>query len=397
MTPTTPNAPEPTPPRRQPPRTRGSRLWLAVQLVLMLAISAGLLYVLIWEPFKSSGSEPDPRESQPTAETVKVLGRGQLWLSPDSALAKKATVVPASREDLTEPLLKVTGSVAAALHKGPGNAEDRWQFSGPEILSAYTDWRKSITDVEFAEEQLGQIKELNQTRIKFADDVVKRARRLYKIGTIALKELAEAEVNLLQAKIQGKKEIYEAEITARKARQTKAALERQLIQNGVDPNLLGKVADGTAIVVADVPEAKIGRVRAGEGCQARFFGIPDKVFTGKVGSLAPILSRERRTLRVLFELKDPDGYLRPGMFAEIGLGTDPRKVLMAPADALLHVGRTDYVLVEAGGGEWRAAEVKVGELHGQSAEILGGLSEGQRVFSRNAILMQPFLIKSLQH
>ena len=54
------------------------------------------------------------------------------------------------------------------------------------------------------------------------------------------------------------------------------------------------------------------------------------MFTGKVSGISPVISKEKRVLNVQFTVKDPDGIVRPGMFAEIGLGTDKRK---AAADA----------------------------------------------------------------
>src|SRR5262249_26466315 len=153
-----------------------------------------------------------------------------------------------------------------------------------------------------------------------------------------------------------------------------------------DPELLGRSSDGSAIVMADVPEARLNFARQGQGCTARFFAFPDTVFTGQVGSLAPTLAGDRRTLRVLFVLADPDGRLRPGMFADIGLGTDPRNTILIPANAVVHVGRSDYVLVGTEPGVWKVTEVKVGELHGSRVEILAGLKPGQQVIGSGAIL-----------
>src|SRR5262249_51685655 len=159
--------------------------------------------------------------------------------------------------------------------------------------------------------------------------------------------------------------IHEAETALKQAERAHSALARQLQQAGVDPDLLSGSPDGTAVVVADVPEAKIGRVRLNQACTAHFFGFPDKTFSGKVSNVAPIVTKDSRTLRVMFMLNDPADVLKPGMFAEIGLGTDPRKTLLIPADGVLHVGRADYVLVRGSAGVWDAREVILGELHGQ--------------------------------
>ena len=123
--------------------------------------------------------------------------------------------------------------------------------------------------------------------------------------------------------------------------------------------------------------------------------LPDQIFSGKVHAIVPVLSSERRSLRVLLSIHDPEDKLRSGMFAEIGLGTDPHKALLTPADAVIHIGRADYVLIQEE-STWRVSEVKVCEMRNQTVEILDGLQEGEQIAGRGAILLKPVMIKSLQ-
>ena len=192
--------------------------------------------------------------------------------------------------------------------------------------------------------------------------------------------MAAAQADLKQAEVQGRKDTHESETAVRVAQRNEAALSRQLQLAGLDPDLLKSVNSDVDLVMADVPESFLMRVRIGQGCEARFFGIPDKVFPGHVRSIAPVLSKERRSLRVLFTVQDLKDELRPGMFAEIGLGTDERQALLIPADGVIHVGRTDYVLTAAGpAATWRVAAVDVGDVTGGRVEVHSGLKAGDRV------------------
>src|SRR4029453_469623 len=176
-----------------------------------------------------------------------------------------------------------------------------------------------------------------------------------------------------------------------------AALSRQLQQSGLEPTLLTSATSDLDVVVADVPEGFVSRVKVGQECQAQFLGILDKRFPGKVNSILPVLSRGRRTLRLLLIIHDPQDELRPGMFAEIGVGPDPREALLAPADGILHIGRADYALIGAGKeGTWRIAEVQVGEPHGGQVEVLQGIAAGDRLIGKGAILLKPVVVRSLQ-
>jgi hypothetical protein len=370
-------------------------VWSASQLTLALLLTGGALAFLLWSPFGRDPAKEPAAEPSPGPEAVRLAG-DVLHIRPDTPLAQKLETAQVQTERISAPLLTITGSVVAHLRPGPEPAEDRWQFSTPDLLSAYTDWRKANADVTFAQKQLEDIRDLNNARVTAQEKVVERLRKTVAGGSDAPKDLDAEEANLKQAKIQGHKEVYEAETNVRVASRNLAALERQLFQAGVDPHLLGKAADGATVVVADVPEARLGLVEQGQACQARFYGFPGKVFDGRVASLAPTITKESRTLRILFDLADPENRLKPGMFADVGLGTDARETLLAPADGVLHVGRSDYLLAGAGEEGWRVTEVRVGELHGGRVEVLQGVKAGDRVIGKGAILLKPFVVESVQ-
>lgn len=368
-------------------------IWSVGQLFLALAITTAFLVFLLVVPVHHP-SEGGERRRPPSP--VKVIGPGLISVASDSAIRGRLITTQARRERIRDAVMMVTGRVAASLRPGTGKGEEFWQFDAPEVLTAHTDWEKARADIEFTVKLLDQAKELDRSRLDAQEKVVERVRKLVAAGSDTPKDLALERANLLQLRIQGRKEIHEAETAVRVARRAEAAAARQLQQAGLDPGLLTNVTSDVDIVLADVPEGMLKRVKVGQGCEARFFGFPDQVFPGKVNSIAPVLSRERRSLRVLFVIDDPDDKLRPGMFAEIGLGTDPRDAVLVPAEAVLHVGRTDYVLVEQGEETWRVTEVQVGEARGGDVEVLYGLKGGEKIIARGAVLFKPTVVRSLQ-
>jgi multidrug efflux pump subunit AcrA (membrane-fusion protein) len=220
--------------------------------------------------------------------------------------------------------------------------------------------------------------------------------KLVEAGTETVRELTAEKANLIQVEINGRRDIHQAETALRLARREEAVQARRLQQAGLSIELLQSVKSDVDIVMAEVPEGRLNQVRIGQGCLARFMGLPRERFPGRVQSIAPVLSTERRTLRILFTIDDPDDKLRPGMFAEIGLGTDAREALLVPADAILHIGRADYVLVGESDATWRVQEVQVGEPYRNDIQILDGLSEGDRIMGQGAILFKPLVVRALQ-
>lgn len=392
-TPPSTSSPSSSPPATPLPRSRWARVWSASQFVVALAITLVFLAYLLIPDYVPHNAEPTAR--LPAAnEIVQVVGPGRLRIQAGSPLDRKLDVVTARLETITEPLLTITGRVVASMR--PGTDKNFWQFDTAELLTTHADWQKAQADIAFAETQLEAIKELDAARVEALTKSVERLTRLVAAGTDSAKDLAAEKANLRQTMIQGRKEIQEAKTSVFMAKRTEAALSRQLQQAGLEPELLRTATADMDIVVADVPEGKLSRAKVGQGCEAIFFGFPKQVFSGKVNSIAPVLSKERRSLRVLFVIHDPQDQLRPGMFAEIGLGTDPRETLLTSTEGILHIGRSDYALVAADETEWRVAEVQVGEPHNGSVEILEGLKPGDRVLGKGAILLKPLVVRSLQ-
>jgi hypothetical protein len=387
------------------------------QFVVALAATLGVLAYLLVMPASKPEVPSDDRQAA-ADEAVRLAGPGLIRVAPDTPLGRKladgAAQVRPTR--ITAPVLTVTGTVVASLRPAAGKvngitpallavagglavspASDYWQFNTPEVLTAYTDWQKAKADIVFARSQLGRIRDAAVARTSAQRDLVDTMVNLVAAGTETKKQLAIERATLRQFEIQEGKENYEAETAVKIAERNEAALYRQLQQAGLDPALLGSVTSDVDIVMADVPETALGRVRAGQQCEARFFGIPGQTFAGSVTSVAPVISKERRSLRVLFTVTDLNDQLRPGMFADIGLGTDPRESLLAPVDGVVHVGRSDYMLVAGDApGVWRVAEVDVGEVRGDRVEVLKGLAPGDTVAGPGAVLLKPLVLKSVQ-
>jgi cobalt-zinc-cadmium efflux system membrane fusion protein len=376
-------------------RSHWPRLWAGTQFILCLILTGGVLFYLLRTTESRATAVLDAPRGAPE-ETVRLSGPQCIWIQADCPLARKLQVATVQPTQVTAPVLTVTGTVIASLRPGNGKGTDYWQFNCAELLTAFTDWQRATAEIAFAETQLAQIKQLGETRVEAQQKLVDRMQKLVAAGTDTEKDLAAAQAELIQAQILGRKEVHEAETAVRLARRAEATLARQLQQAGLEPDLLQSAASDLDIVMADVPEGLMSRVKLGQGCAAEFFGVPGPSFSGQVRAIAPVLSEARRTLRVLFDIRDPQDQLRPGMFAEIGLGTDARDALLVPADGIVHVGRADYVLAGNGDGQWRVTEVQVGELRDAEVEILSGVQAGDRVAGQGAILLKPFMIQALQ-
>ena len=87
--------------------------------------------------------------------------------------------------------------------------------------------------------------------------------------------------------------------------------------------------------------------------------------------------------------------MKPGMFAEVGLGTNPRDAILVPSKAIIHLGSLDYVIVVEGDEGLKVREVVTGEPHQERYEILHGLKSGETIISEGAVLLKPLVRESL--
>ncbi|MFN0055171.1 MAG: efflux RND transporter periplasmic adaptor subunit [Planctomycetales bacterium] len=366
---------------------------------LMLAALAGIV-ALVGSLVRSSepGASPaSPSESMGALRpAVQVDARGLIQIDPDSALHRQLTASRLEQQQVRFGALRVSGSVIARLRPGEEPAEGRWQFSDTHLAATYADWLQQRAEVEFARKQLAKTQELGQAQTDYLDANLRRLEPLWKSGNLPERDYKAAQADLLKAQLQGDKDLFAAESTLRQAQNSRMAQERDLARDGIDPALFTLAPEHVALIAAHVPEIRIAQVQAKQNCVARFYAYPGRDFTGEVGALSPLLAHERRTLRVLFQLSDAEGLLRPGMFADVELGTGDRQALLVPEEGLLRLGSADYVFVQSAPGDWRPQKVRVGERYQESYEVLEGIAAGEVLLVRGAFLLKPAAEQALR-
>ena len=385
-------------------RQKLSRVWPALQLIISLVIVSSVLLWLMRPHQDLAKSNLDAAVQKPLA--VEAIRPFELSVQLDSPLGKRLTVQSVEPLTVTDPVLRVTGSVVTSRRPGNNGDPDFWQFHSADLLRTYSALEKALADEEFALSQVIQIRELAEAKKSALERSITRLQKLVRTGTETERDLAAQQTELMQTEIQNRKDVYQAEVAVKSARRDVLTLGLQLRQSGLDPERLRKAPVDLDILSADVPEALLGRVALGQSCVATFFGLPNEVFHGKISVLSPVLSTEQRTLRVLIDITDPQDRLRPGMFASIGLGTDARSVLRIPASGVVHLGRKDYVFREESPVEkvakemdrlhLHAVEVDVGESINGLVEIRSGISSGELIVDNHAILLKPILASSLR-
>ncbi len=141
-------------------------------------------------------------------------------------------------------------------------------------------------------------------------------------------------------------------------------------------------------VDAEVFERQSHWVKAGSKAQMTLDAIPGKEWQGEIDYVYPILDPQTRTLRLRLKFPNPQGELKPNMFANISLQpVTEESVLTIPKSAVIRTGGMTRVVLAEGNGKYRSARIQVGREAGDQIEVLQGLTEQSNVVSSAHFLL----------
>lgn len=133
-------------------------------------------------------------------------------------------------------------------------------------------------------------------------------------------------------------------------------------------------------VDAEVFERQAHWISSGSNAEMTLDAIPGKEWQGSVDYVYPILDPKTRTLRVRLKFSNPNGELKPNMFANIALKPiSDDAVLTVPRSSVIHSGGMTRVVLSEGEGKYRSARIEVGREAGDKVEVLQGLEQGEKI------------------
>ncbi len=128
-----------------------------------------------------------------------------------------------------------------------------------------------------------------------------------------------------------------------------------------------------------VTERDVGKLKRGQDLTFRVDAFPGREFKGKVSIIYPGLEEKTRTLQVEALAPNPNGLLKPGLFAHVILYTGAeRNTVLVPIISLLYEGETIKVFVVEG-DRVKERIVKTGQKYGEMMEIIEGVKKEELV------------------
>jgi len=316
-------------------------------------------------------------------------------------------------EDRATPIFSPYAGRVTKLLAKPGDVITRGQ---PLFFVEATDTVQGLNDFMSAATALNKAR----SSLDLARIVEKRNHDLYDGKAVALKEWQQAQAELTTAQ----NDMRSAETTLEAARNRlhilgrsdeeiatfqetgkinaetaiPAPLSGTIVQRKVGPGqyvssgssdpvfIIGDLSD--VWITAFVRETDAAKVSVGQDIAFTALAYPNKVYAAKIDYVAATLDPASRRLLVRATVTNPEGQLKPEMFATVTIfgGVESRTVA-APREALIYEGDLVRAWVVRDDQSIELRQVRTGLVSGRMVQILDGLQPGERVITKGSLFI----------
>jgi cobalt-zinc-cadmium efflux system membrane fusion protein len=361
---------------------------------------------------------PSPAQAQ-TSTADKTIETEIVSAAPFAAVVTATGKILAA-EDRTAVIGPVNQGRIVKLYAGQGTRVRKGQrlaeLESADIDQAEADYLKALADSENAKRSAA-------AEIKLAQQTYDRTKALYEKTVVPGKNLQSAEHDLEVAKANAENNIASTNVSLTAARRhllilglTDATIDALGKKSGlaatfslnspingvvvernatigatVGPDAsVFKIIDTSSVWIdANVFEKDLPRVRVGQQVKVTTTAFSGSIFSGRVIFINSVVDPDSRTVKVRTEVPNPDGRLKPDMFANVEVITDVAgSAISVPQSAVLEDGGKSYVFV-AENNAYKKLQVQTGIKTGNRVEIVDGLKSGDKVVTKgNYLLLQ---------
>jgi len=140
-------------------------------------------------------------------------------------------------------------------------------------------------------------------------------------------------------------------------------------------------------IETEVFEADLELVQVGMMANFTLPYLPGRTYPAVVEYIYPYLESDSRTGRIRLSFNNPDGVLKPDMYAEVLLEAKLGRRLSIPEEAIIVAGGSRVVFTDLGQGRLKPIRIKTGRNAQGFVEVLDGLSAGDIVVTSGNFLI----------
>jgi cobalt-zinc-cadmium efflux system membrane fusion protein len=399
-------------------RLRRNRLWVAAGGAVVAAAAVVGFWAFdtapgnaLARPEKSSGdSDGAFRPSDTQWSSLRLAQVRQVAFRDERATDGKIAI----NEDTTTPVFSPYSGRVSKLIARPGDVVERgaplFAIEASEFVQGQNDLITAVAGVEKA-----------KSRLLLAQTAEKRQRELQAIRGGALKDLEQAQSDLVGA--QG--DLRSAEIALAAVRNRLRILGRsdeeitqhekqdhigaevivrapiggtiiqrrvglgQYINVGANDPVFTVGNLSTVWLIANVRESDAPKMKVGAPVEVTVLAFPGRVFNAKLAYVAPALDPSTRRLPVRAEIQNTGRELLPEMFASFRIVSgDDRLMPAVPVDAIVYEGANARVWIARPDSKSVVSrDITVGDTINGLVEVRKGLSVGETVVTSGTLFI----------
>jgi len=386
--------------------------------ILALAVVGALVWFFV---VKSEGKKEAPAARAAPAARTAFTPTPEQWAAFTVEPVRERLFRPgqltegkiAVDEDRSTPIFSPYAGRVTKLLAKPGHTVARGQ---PLFVVEATDMVQAQNDFFTA------LAALNKSRSQrnLTQTVEKRLAGLYQDKAIALKDWQQSQADLTAAqndersaeaaleavrnrlRILGKSEdeISGLQNAGRISSETTipAPIAGTIVQRKVGPGqYVGSGSTDPVFVIGDLSavwlvaymrEADTPSVKVGQQANFSVLAFPERTFEATVAYVATALDPSTRRLLVRATVQNPEGLLRPEMFASVRILTGSGENSPAiPRDAIIYEGSTARVWVARDDKSVETRQIKLGLIRGDVVQVTEGLSVGDKIVTRGSLFI----------
>ena len=159
---------------------------------------------------------------------------------------------------------------------------------------------------------------------------------------------------------------------------------------GSENSIIVTLDDSSEIYVdLKIPENFANVIKKDLSVIAKFSGIKDKIYKGKIDGVASRINAETRSILTRVKIDNPDYELIPGSLLEITLSTNKRDSLSIPDTSIILEGNKAYVYKVSKDNIANRSEIQIGLRNDGKVEVTSGLNAGDIIVAEGLKKVRP--------
>lgn len=255
-----------------------------------------------------------------------------------------------------------------------------------DVAGNYADLSGSEADIAIAKKQLDNQQSLYQSGIASEKDYLEAKQDYQK--ALAAKEKVISSINLNNGVQTSPNGTYKLVSPINGYVVEKKINAGDFIRGDMGDNLF-TISDLKDVWVwANVFEEDISKISVGARVQVTTLAFPGKVYQGKVDDISQVLDPDNKAMKIRIKLSNADLTLKPDMFAKVVVSTkESNQAMCIPFSSVLTEDGKNYIVCYYSKDSLKVKQVDLLQVEGSKAYINGDLTVGDKVVTKNQLLL----------